>query len=122
VTSMESTAFFDDLGSGEFQMTVVGWLGFVDPDEWTYNLFHSSGPFNQQGYASLVVDAWLDAGRRTTERAERAEIYRSIQEQVATDAPMVFLYANPRVTAMQPTVTGWVTHPTVSSIFLRDTS
>jgi len=118
---LESTAFFDRLGKGDFQMTVVGWMGFVDPDEWTWNLFHSAGPYNQQGYANESVDALLDDGRRTTDRAARQTIYADALQRIATDAPMVFLYVNHQTAAHRDDVHGWHTHATGSTLGLRDT-
>ncbi len=121
VQAMESSLFFDSLGSGNFDMTLVGWLGAVDPDEFTYPIFHTDAQWNQQGYSDSEVDGWLEAGRRTFDRSARRDIYQKVQARIARDAPMAFLYANARTVAMQGTVYGFVPHATVSSIFLRDT-
>lgn len=121
VQNLESSVFFDALGNQDFDLTVVGWLGFVDPDEWTYNLFHSGAKWNQQSYSNPEVDELLEQGRRTLERTERQRIYRQVQDLVTRDAPMAFLYVNPRTAAMGPRVKDFVVHPTVTSIFLRET-
>ncbi len=122
IAMQESGLFFDSLGRHDFDMDVVGWVGFVDPDEWTYNLFHTGGKYNQQGYSNPLVDALLDRGRRIDERAHRKRIYRQIQRIVATDAPMVFLYDNNQISAARRRVKGFFVHPTASTIFLRDVS
>jgi peptide/nickel transport system substrate-binding protein len=118
----ESGVFFEALGRHEFDLTVCGWVGFVDPDEWTYELFHSAGKWNQQGYRNPKVDALLEEGRRTAGREDRRRVYAQVQRVVADEAPMVFLYANDQASAALPDVRGFVDHPTASTIFLRDTS
>jgi len=122
VLAQESGVFFDALGKGDFEMTVVGWLGFVDPDEYLNNIFRTGAVWNQQKYSNKEVDSLLDQGRIASTVEERKEIYAKIQKIIAEEAPMVFLYANQQSCAMLNHVKGFVVHPTVSSIFLKDTS
>lgn len=119
IRAQESSIFFDALGHGEFEMTVVGWLGFVDPDEWLYNIFHSKGKWNQQSYQNKEVDELLEAGRRELRRSKRKEIYRKIQMILAREAPMVFLYINPQISAALNSVENFRVHPTETAISLR---
>ncbi len=120
VRGLESSVFFDRLGKGEFQMTLVGWMGFVDPDQWTWNLFHSQGKYNQQQYANDTVDQLLDQGRSVLDRQQRIDIYRKAQRTIALDAPMVFLYVNPQTSAWRQSLHGYQPHPTATTIGLRD--
>src|SRR5262249_50902865 len=57
---------------------------------------HSSqtGPdqMNRTSYANPEVDALLEAGRSSCQRADRVKYYHRIQEILAEDVPMVFLY------------------------------
>ena len=121
VSAQESGIFFDALGKGDFDMTVVGWLGFVDPDEFTYNLFHTGAPWNQQGYSNEQVDALLERGRTVGDREERKKIYRQALKIIAEEAPMVFLYVNERTAALNGTVKGFDVHPTVTTLSLEET-
>jgi len=121
IRGLESSVFFDRLGRGDFEMTVVGWMGFVDPDQWTWNLFHSQGRYNQQAYANAEVDRLLDRGRRTLDREARQEIYAEAQRLIAEAAPMVFLYLNDQASAWRETVHGYRVHPTATSRALVDT-
>ena len=118
--ALESAVFFDSLGKGDFDMTLVGWVGFVDPDEWTYELFHSGGRWNQQGFASPEVDALLERGRRERGREARAATYAEVQRAVTEAAPMVFLYVNDRVAAWRDRVRGFEAHPTTTTLSLRE--
>jgi peptide/nickel transport system substrate-binding protein len=122
VQAMETTAFFDKLGAGDFDATVVGWMGFVDPDQWMYDLFHSQGQYNQQGFADAQVDQLLEEGRRSLDRRAVTPTYQQAQRRVADLAPMVFLYVNPQTSAVREEVQGYVVHPTATTIFLRDAS
>ncbi len=116
-----STLFFNSLGHGDFQMTVVGWVGFVDADEWLYALFHGGGRYNQQGFDSPELDRLLDRGRTLRDRSARQRVYRDAQRIIAEEAPMVFLYQNPQISAWRPRVHGYVVHPTATTKFLRQT-
>jgi peptide/nickel transport system substrate-binding protein len=78
----------------KFEAIVLG-LGFgADPDQ--YVLWHSSqrGPdqMNRTGYANPEVDALLEKGRASCHREERIKSYHRIQEILAEDIPMIFLY------------------------------
>ncbi|AJY74253.1 ABC transporter substrate-binding protein [Paenibacillus beijingensis] len=121
VQAQESGVFFDALGKGDFQMDVVGWSGFVDPDEYLYNIFHTGGAWNQQGYSNPEVDKLLEQGRTTVGDDARKEIYKQAQKLIAEDAPMVFLYMNERTAAYRTSVSGFEVEPTVSTISLKRT-
>ncbi|UOQ43581.1 ABC transporter substrate-binding protein [Halobacillus salinarum] len=121
VVSQESSVFFEALGKHEFDMTVVGWVGFVDPDEFLYNIFHTGGMYNQQGYSNKEVDKLLEQGRKELDKEKRKEIYDKAQKIIAEDAPMVFLYANSQTSAIRDRVEGFDVNPTVTTISLEDT-
>ena len=122
VEALESGVFFSRLGAHEFEMTLVGWLGFVDADEWTYDLFHSEGPYNQQRFSHPEVDRLLEAGRRETDEAARMDLYREAQALIAREAPMVFLYVNDRAAAYAEGLQGFDVHPTLTTLSLRETN
>lgn len=121
IQALESGLFFDALNRRDFEMTLVGWLGFVDPDEWTYNLFHSDGKYNQQAFSNAELDALLEQGRRTLDQEARRQIYADIQWIIATEAPVVSLYVNDQTSAWRSEVRGYVVHPTATTLWLRET-
>ena len=121
VLTQESSIFFEALGKKDFEMTVVGWVGFVDPDEFLYNIFHTGEVWNQQAYSNSTVDELLEKGRKTMDQEERKQIYTEAQKLIVEDAPMVFLYANPQTSALVEGVQGFDVNPTVSTISLEDT-
>ncbi|MBF0170305.1 MAG: peptide-binding protein [Nitrospinae bacterium] len=88
----------------DFDAIILGWSLGLDPDG--YDIWHSSktGPkeFNFISYANAEVDALLEKGRRTFDRAERTKAYHRIQEILAEEQPYTFLYvpeATPIVSA-----------------------
>ncbi|MFW7379230.1 MAG: ABC transporter substrate-binding protein [Oligoflexus sp.] len=119
IESLESGLFFYKLGQGDFFMTIVGWLGFVDPDEWFFEIFGSQGQWNQQAYRHAAIDDLILQARSSSTRSRRLELYQQIQKQIATDAPMVFLYNNKQFAAYQRQVKGFQLHPTGVSLGLQ---
>ncbi|WP_199484864.1 ABC transporter substrate-binding protein [Actinomadura craniellae] len=67
----------------------------LDPDLVAYGLLHSSQAedgFNNPGsYRDATVDAALDRGRNSPDRAVRTEAYRTVQRRLIENPPWVFL-------------------------------
>jgi peptide/nickel transport system substrate-binding protein len=77
-----------------FEVVVLGLGTGTDPDQFV--VWHSSqrGPdqMNRTGYANPEVDALLEAGRMSCVQSERVRYYQRLQEILADDLPMIFLY------------------------------
>jgi len=77
-----------------FEAIVLGWGIGTDPDQ--YNIWHSSktGPdeLNQISYKNDEVDELLEKGRSSCVQAERVKYYHRLQEILAEEQPIVFLY------------------------------
>ncbi len=77
-----------------FEAIVLGWGIGLDPDQ--YELWHSSktGPddLNHISYANPEVDELLERGRSSCFDSERKKYYDRLQEILAEDLPIVFLY------------------------------
>ena len=77
-----------------FEVVVLGLGTGIDPDQFV--VWHSSqrGPdqMNRTGYANPEVDALLEAGRSSCVQSERVRYYYRLQEILAEDLPMIFLY------------------------------
>jgi peptide/nickel transport system substrate-binding protein len=98
-----------------FEVVVLGLGTGIDPDQFV--VWHSSqrGPdqMNRTGYENPEVDRLLEAGRMSCVQSERVRYYHRIQEILAEDLPMIFLYyrdALPvvaaRVRGVSPTPSG----------------
>jgi peptide/nickel transport system substrate-binding protein len=96
-----------------FAATAMAWSVGLDPDQ--YAIWHSSqtGPdeFNFVSYKNAEVDALLDRGRRACGQAERKRIYDRLQEILAEEQPLVFLYFRDTLPAVASRVRGIVPGP-----------
>jgi len=78
----------------DFEAIILGWGLGSDPDQ--FDIWHSgkTGPdeLNHISYANPRVDELLEAGRRTFNQERRKAIYGELQEVLAEEQPLVFLY------------------------------
>ncbi len=77
-----------------FDAIILGWGIGQDPDQ--YEIWHSSktGPddLNHVSYQNPEVDELLERGRSSCVQADRVKYYRRLQEILAEDQPLVFLF------------------------------
>ena len=99
----------------DFEAIILGWGLGLDPDQ--YDIWHSSKTgseeLNHISYKNPKVDELLEAGRRTFDQTKRKAIYGELQEILAEDQPVVFLYVpdalpvvSSRVQGIQPAAAG----------------
>ena len=113
---IEWAAFIKEfINKRRFDAVILGWTIPMDPD--LYDVWHSSktGPseLNFISYKNEEVDALLESGRSTFDRAERKRCYDRIQVILAEDQPYIFLYVpdalpifNARVRGIDPAPIG----------------
>ena len=91
-----------------FEALVMGWGIGADPDQ--YVVWHSSQQAPEQlnhiGYANPEVDALLEKGRASCVQQERVATYHRLQEVLAEDQPLVFLYFRDALQAVSSRVHG----------------
>ncbi len=81
----------------DWQMTawrMVGRPERMDPDEFVYNLFHSStaeSGYNFVGYVNPEYDALAEAQRGETDMEMRRELIYQAQEIIAQDVPYIYV-------------------------------
>jgi peptide/nickel transport system substrate-binding protein len=80
----------------DFDTNVISYCNGLDPEIGVRRMYTTENigpvPFsNSSAYSNEEVDALFEEGARTTDRDERAEIYRDIQERVVQDLPYVWL-------------------------------
>jgi peptide/nickel transport system substrate-binding protein len=97
-----------------FDAIVLGWGVGLDPDQ--YNIWHSSktGPdeLNHVSYKNPEVDELLERGRSSCFEAERKKHYDRLQEVLAQDLPIVFLYYQEALPAVSRRIHGIIETPT----------
>ncbi len=80
---------------GKADMAEMAWMT-NDPDTLPFLALRTAampdeGGFNSGYYSNPEVDTLLEAARRATDQAERAQLYREMQEIVYEDAPWAFI-------------------------------
>ncbi|SNX47030.1 Heme-binding protein A precursor [Vibrio thalassae] len=80
---------------GKADMAEMAWMT-NDPDTLPFlalrtEAWPEKGGFNSGYYSNPKVDALLNAARESTDQAERAKLYKQMQEIVQEDAPWVFV-------------------------------
>ncbi|OLD58629.1 MAG: hypothetical protein AUI83_03940 [Armatimonadetes bacterium 13_1_40CM_3_65_7] len=76
-----------------------------------YNQFHSKGSQNWEKYNNPRVDALLDAGRQTSDPADRTRTYRDVARIIASDLPYYVLTYQGYIVALNRRVQGFVPIP-----------
>ena len=96
-----------------FAAAALAWSTGLDPDQ--YSIWHSSqtGPdeFNFVSYKNTEVDGLLERGRRTCRQSDRKKVYDRLQELLAEELPVVFLYFRDTMPAVASRVYGIVPGP-----------
>ena len=96
-----------------FEAIILGWGIGLDPDQ--YEIWHSSktGPdeLNHVSYTNPEVDALLEQGRQSCREEERKKSYARIQEILAEDQPIIFLYFRDALPVVSSRVRGIVPSP-----------
>ena len=65
-----------------------------DPnDDDPFNKWHTNGPRNYVGYSNSELDMLIDKNRLEIDRAQRIIRYQQMQEIMAEDYPVIFLYS-----------------------------
>jgi len=95
IQGIEWAAFIKEfIQKRRFEAIILGWGIGEDPDQ--YEIWHSSktGPdeLNHISYANPEVDYLLEMGRASCRQAERKKYYDRLQEVLAEDQPVIFLY------------------------------
>lgn len=119
VRSYEWGTFFNDIKSGNFQMTMLMWPSVIEPSLYTW-IFHSknipsadnrSAGANRGAYENERLDELLDKGERVVDRDERREIYAKVQKILARDVPYVSLWHEDNVAILDERVEDYFITP-----------
>lgn len=111
IEQAQTAAYVERRTAGDYDMTFLGSVVDADPDDGTWNYFHSGGPSTSNGYSNPKADELVDGQRRTADQAERQRLLHELQTLVASDAVYAFLYHEPDRTAFYDYVKGYVAIP-----------
>lgn len=92
VKGYEWTDFQKRWASGKLDAYAVGWVAdFPDPDTYGSPLIGTNGTMNT-GYSDKTVDQLITASQQYADRSEATRDFRSVQEAVARDVPVIPLW------------------------------
>jgi peptide/nickel transport system substrate-binding protein len=106
IVPMEQVQLVRTAAARDYQVMLYRWAGGADPDKNVHQFFHSKGTVNRVAMNNPELDKLLDAGRATTNPAERMKIYRQINNLLAKELPYLFLWYFDNVALANPAVKG----------------
>lgn len=109
--SMEFASLLSDQTAGNYQASQVGWSGRTDPDGNLHQFVTCKGGINDSKYCNPEVDKFLDAARTSTNEEERKASYDAARKILAKDLPIIYLYHQPWIWALDKKVEGFVPYP-----------
>ncbi len=111
ITAKEFATMLADQTAGDFTASLVGWSGRVDPDGNIHQFMTTDGGINDSGYSDPEVDRLLNAARQTNDDAERKALYAEARGLLNKDLPIVYLYHDTWLWALDDAVQGFVPYP-----------
>jgi len=75
--------------SGDFQASVWGWLGPVDPDEYVGEILSTKGWRNFYGYSNPKVDELAEKGRAELDLQKRGAFYKQAEDIAIAEAAVI---------------------------------
>ncbi|WP_345997221.1 ABC transporter substrate-binding protein [Sodalis praecaptivus] len=89
----------------DVQAAITWYITAPDPDIITY--YGTDRSLNIAKYSNPQTDALLEKGRLTVDEGERIHIYQQVQEIIADDAPVIFLYYAHDIECLSSAIHGW---------------
>ena len=78
--------------AGNFDMSLQGWSGRIDPDANIHPFVGSDGANNDQHYRNAEIDALLAQARSEPDTATRKALYDQTRDILKQDLPLIYLY------------------------------
>ena len=92
VTAAEFGAVLQATIRGDYQVTLGGWSGLLDPDSNAYAFLHTGSALNIAKYSNPKADALLEQARAEPDPAKRRALYDGLWRQVQADLPLIYLW------------------------------
>jgi len=111
LTSKEFATLLADQSAGDYTASQIGWSGRVDPDGNIHQFMTSKGGINDSKYSNAEVDTLLDTARTSNDQATRKESYNAARAILNEDQPIVYLYHETWMWALDDAIKGFVPYP-----------
>jgi len=92
--ALEWSNYLDHIREKRMPIFFVGWApDYADPDNYVFPFAYHVGTYAQRiSYNNSDVNTWYNEAKIETNLVERARLYSLIQEQLAEDAPYLWMY------------------------------
>ncbi|HEY0294091.1 MAG TPA: ABC transporter substrate-binding protein [Bordetella sp.] len=107
----EYAALLSQAQQGNFELSLRGWSGRVDPDGNIQAFVTCKGPQNDGHYCNAEVDRLLEEARHVPDVAQRKALYEQAETILHNDEENFFLYFQPWPFALQKKVVGFKPSP-----------
>lgn len=121
IRTLEFQTLLSQEAKGDYQASLIGWSGRVDPDGNIYTLLGCKSPTNDARYCSEATESLLLRGQAETNIEERQKLYHQAIDKIVDDRPIIYLYHPPLIQAMTAKLNGYGFH-TDGLIRLQDVS
>jgi len=88
----------------DYDLLMEWWITPPDPDE--YDHYYSGSADNWWGYKNTALDSLLIKARSEPDLQKRVALYHQVQDLIAKDIPLVYLYYPPELQAMSSRTQG----------------
>ena len=110
--TLEFQTLLQQQAKGDYQASLIGWSGRVDPDGNIYTLLGCKSPTNDARYCSETTESLLLKGQaEVSNLEERQKLYHQAIDQIVDDRPIIYLYHPPLIMAMTARLKGFGFHP-----------
>lgn len=111
IQATEFASMLEQQAAGNFDSTQVGWSGRTDPDGNIHSFATCGGGLNDAKFCSETVDNLLNEARTSTDPAVRKAKYDEAGKILSDELPIIYLYHQTWLWAMDAKVEGFVPYP-----------
>ena len=112
IKTLEFQTLLAQQAKGDYQASLIGWSGRVDPDGNIYTLLGCKSPTNDARYCDETTESLLLRGQAETNNVEeRQKLYHQAIDKIVDDRPIIYFYHPPLIQAMTAKLNGFVFHP-----------
>jgi len=108
--TLEFQTLLSRQNKGDYQASLIGWSGRVDPDGNIYTLLGCKSPTNDGHYCAEAEPLLLQA-RAETDAEKRYQLYHAAIAKIVDDRPIIYLYHPPLIMGMTAKLNGFGFHP-----------
>ncbi|WP_306005412.1 ABC transporter substrate-binding protein [Aquicoccus porphyridii] len=111
LVSKEFATLLSDQTAGDYTASQIGWSGRVDPDGNIHQFMTTDAGLNDSKYSNAKVDALLNTARTSNDQQVRKESYNAARAILNDEAPIVYLYHQTWIWALDSAISGFTPYP-----------